>query len=184
MPKPVRYNLASSAQLTRGLNTVLIARLASAHKFYESRWLTIAIGVSKMVNATVLMLLYMWRRTWDEKFVYCVTFVLITALTYLVEYGIGWFWWPHFRGIFWRPDDATRLVLCSHSPFYSGAYHISLHLSRTGSFFERLPPPVVEETIPFADLFTEGGLMLEHVWNERCKQLIARALAAKTIKRE
>jgi hypothetical protein len=130
------------------------------------------------------MVLYLWRRTWDEKFWICLTFVIISSLTYLVEYGLGWFWWPNFRAIFWRPDSSTWLILCSHSPFYSGEYHITLHLSATGSFFERLEAPVVDETVPFSEFFTTSGFMIEHAWHEKCKQMIAKALAAKPEKRK
>jgi hypothetical protein len=161
------------------MNDILIDRLATHHKVYQSRWLTILIGVSKILNATILMLLYIWRRTWDQKFWICLTFVILSSLTYAIEYGLGWFWWPNFRAIFWRSDSPTWLILCAHSPFYSGSYHITLHVSGTGSFFERLKPPVVDEIVSFSEIFTTSGFMIESIWHEKCKQMIAKALAAK-----
>jgi hypothetical protein len=176
MAKPATYNIYSSGQLVRRMNDILIDKLASQYKIYQSRWLTLLIGISKILNATILMLLYGWKRTWDEKFWICVTFVFISSLTYFVEYALGWFWWPNFRATFWRTNNPGRLILCSHSPFYSGAYHITFHISKSGSFFEKLAPPVVDETVPFSDIFTEGGFMLEHVWHEKCKHFIGKAL--------
>jgi hypothetical protein len=179
MSKPAHYNIYGSGQLVRRMNDILIDKLASQYKIYQSRWLTILIGVSKIINATVLMLIYGWRRTWEDKFWICLGFVIFASLTYAVEYGLGWLWWPNFRAIFWRTDNPTKLILCSHSPFYSGTFAIKFYVCATGSFFQRLGAPVVDEVVPFSEIFTEGGLMLEHVWHEKCKQLISKALAGK-----
>jgi hypothetical protein len=177
MSKRAKYNLYSAPALVRRMNDILVEKLASQYKVYQSRWLTITIGLSKILNATILMLLYAWRVGWDQKFTICVTFVVLSCLTYAVEYGLSWFWWPNYRATLSKSDSTNRLVLCSHSPFFSGTYHLTFHLLKSGSFFQRLPPPLVEETIPFAELFTEGGYMLEHLWQERCVKLINRALS-------
>jgi hypothetical protein len=97
------------------------------------------------------------------------------VITHGIEHGLWLLWWPNFGVILWRLNAPARLVLCSHSLFYSGSYHITFHMSKTGSFFERLGPPVVNATVPFADILAKSAFTLEHVWHEKCKGFIAKA---------
>jgi hypothetical protein len=157
----------------------LIDKLAKQHKTYESRWLTFVLGISKIINATVLMSLYGWRVEWDRKFNVCLAFVLLTLVTYGIEWGLDVVWWTNWRGTFWRENHNTKLIVCAHSPFYSGTFHITMFLKNSGTFFQKLGKPVVDETYDFTQFFTEGGLFLEDAWKVHCDKLIARSLNAK-----
>lgn len=175
-PSSPKVNLNSSNALMRQMNDVL-DRCMAVHKYYKSRWLKILIGISKMINATILMLLYGWRTDWNTKFNICLIFVTISCLTYLVEYGLSVFWWKNFYGIFSNDEKTTNYVVCTHSPFFTGKYHITIHKIESGSYFQSLPPPVVDETYDFCEYFTESGYFLRVQWKAKCEKLVARAFS-------
>jgi hypothetical protein len=157
----------------------LIEKLAKNFHIYQSRWLTIFLGVSKMICATVLMLLYGWSVEWDRKFNICLMFVIFSCLVYGIEYGLDVVWWPHWRGTFWQENSEMKLIVCAHSPFYSGDFAISFYFKTSGTFFQRLGQPVLAKKFSFTDFFTEGGYFLQGKWEDKCDVLIKKVLAHK-----
>jgi hypothetical protein len=178
---PKTFNLSSSGALSNEMTRSFLNRLAKQYEIFQSRWFTIVLGLSKMINATVLMSLYGWRRTWDEKFPICLIFVILSSLTYLAEYAIGFFWWPNWKRTLYMTKGNSKLILCADTPFYSATYHIQLFVTKSTSFFQRLPDPAVDETFNFEDFFTENGSFLEDLWVTKSDQMIQKALSkAKT----
>ena len=151
---PTRFSTSSKGRLRKAMNDVLKQEF-SRNKVYMSPWFTIVIGVSKIVCATMLMLLYSWHMNWDQKFWSVLIFVIISGLTYLAEYGISWFWWPRYMGTFWKDGSDQRFIVCADSPFFSGEYKIEIYPTRSMTFFQKLGKPVVDETFKFEMLFTE-----------------------------
>ena len=78
-----KYNLNSAGSLRRRMNEILVSTLAE-HKYFQSRWLIIFLGLSKIFHACALMYLYMWPVTWDEKFYHCFFFLSTASLNYLI----------------------------------------------------------------------------------------------------
>lgn len=179
MAREAKFNIYSPKNLTKGLNAVLIQQLAKKYNLYQSRWLIILIGISKMINATVLMMLYSWKKTWDEKFLICLFFVVLSCITYAAEYLIALLWWPRYMGTFWHETSPVKFIICAGSPSYSGKYKISFHKTNSTTFFQKLKKPVVEEEIEFSKYFTESGYMVTDEWRSKCNELIDRALKVK-----
>jgi hypothetical protein len=173
---PKTFNLSSAGALSNEMTRSFVNRLAKQYGIFQSRWFTIVLGLSKMINATVLMSLYGWRRSWDEKFPICLAFVILSTLTYLAEYGIGFFWWPNWKKTLYITGSDSKLILCADSPFYSSTYHIQLFVTKSTSFFQRLPAPSVDETFNFEDFFTANGSFLEDQWVIKSDQMITKAI--------
>jgi len=162
------------------MNEVLINKFAE-FKYFQSRWLTILIGLSKIFHAAALMWLYMWSVSWDEKFSHALFFVSTASLTYFVEYGITHFWWPNYIGTFTKDGNENKnLIVCAHTPFYSGKYHISVYVKEKTTFFQRLGAPVVESSFGFEEFFTESGFMLENIWKQKVDSIFNQAISKKT----
>jgi hypothetical protein len=174
---PTKFNLSSPNALGNEMIRSLVARLTKQHGIYQSRWFLLLIGCSKILNATVLMLLYMWHRTWDEKFSICIFFVVLSCLTYLAEGGVGLVWWPGWRKTFYKPHNNAGFVLCTKNPFYSDRYQIRLYVTPSTSLFQRLPEPVVNEEFTFPEFFTESGYFLEDKWTIKVDQMVKKLLA-------
>lgn len=176
--KMIKYDINNSNRLKRAMNEALIRRFAH-EKFYQSRWLVIFIGISKIINAFVLMSLYLWPVPWDEKLSYCIFFVAYSCLTYFIEYGISVFWWPNYYRIVQKDGTNQKFILCTNSPFYSGNYQIKIYLTDSTSYFQRLREPIYQETYSFTKYFTESGFMLTKEWEAECDSLIKKVLKVK-----
>lgn len=174
----VKYDLNNSKRLKRAMNEALIRRFAHV-SFYQSRWLVILIGISKIINAVVLMGLYMWQVPWEEKLSYCLFFVFYSCLTYFVEYGISVFWWPNYYRILQKDNVDKKFILCTSTPFYEGTFKVVIYLTNSTSYFQRLSNPIYDQTYTFTDYFTESGLMLSTQWEAECDRLIQAVLKSK-----
>jgi hypothetical protein len=126
------------------------------------------------------MTLYGWAVDWDRKFNICLVFVIFSCVVYGIEFGLDVVWWPNWRGTFWQENGEMKFIICAHSPFYSGDFHITIFVKRSGSFFQKLGNPVLDETFSFTEFFTESGYFLEGKWQEKCDILVKKALAYKS----
>ena len=169
-----RYNTSSSNTLRSKMNEVLIKQFASV-KIYQSRFLTILIGLLKIINAIALLMLYGWHVEWERKLPICIFFVAISCMVYAFDFLLSSVWWPNFIGLFEKENSNQKFIVCSNSPFYSGKYQIKIYQTQSGSYFQRLPKPVIDQTFEFTDYFTKSGYMIESEWRHKCDELIKKA---------
>ncbi|OHT12235.1 hypothetical protein TRFO_18040 [Tritrichomonas foetus] len=178
MGSNTRFDLTNANILKREMNSILVSQFA-AQKAYQNRFLEIFIGVSKIINATALMSLYGWMVPWEKKLGLCLVFVFYSCLTYLIEYGLSIFWWPNYFATFEKEGSNQKFIVCTNVPFYSGDFHISIYLSKSASYFQRLSKPVVDETYSFTQFFTQSGYMITHDWESKCDEIIKKSIHSK-----
>ncbi|KAH0794553.1 hypothetical protein GPJ56_001578 [Histomonas meleagridis] len=169
-----RYNTTSSYTLRSTMDEILIKQFAAV-KIYRSRLLTILIGLLKIINAVALLLLYAWHVDWERKLPICIFFVILSCGVYAFEFLLSTVWWPNFIGLFSKENSNQKFIVCSGTPFYSGKYQIKIYQTQSGSYFQRLPEPVVDQTFEFTDYFTKSGYMIESEWRHKCDELIKKA---------
>ena len=171
-----KYKLYSSKALKNALDDVL-AHAFAEKKYFRSRAFQIVLGLSKIVNATILFMIYLAKKPFEEKILPCCVFVGITLIFYLIEYGLSFVWWPNYYAIFSKDVAAESYIVCTSTGFYSGKYKISFHPTLTGSYLERLKPAILEEEFPLSDFFTESGYMLQDQWRDKCLHMISTVIA-------
>ena len=112
--EPKKYPLNNTPALRDCLKRSFLQFLASKdYKFYKSRTLEILIGFAKIIEACALMGIYFWHATWDQKLFPVIFFVILTLLTYGIQYGLGFVWWPHYIGTFTSSKyRKINLVIC------------------------------------------------------------------------
>jgi hypothetical protein len=175
-----KYNLNSGGALKAKLNAVLVKAFAEK-QYYQSMFLRISIGLSKIFHAVMLMYIYMVQATFREKMVISSILCATGCLTYLVDYGFSLFWWKGYFATFVRDNAQTRnLIVCAWNPWYSNIYHIRIYVRPSTSFFQMLGTPDIDEELIFSDYFTESGYCLDNKFMKKVDALIDQALYSKT----
>jgi len=175
-----KFNLNSGGALKTKLNSVLEKAFAEK-QYYQSRFLKITIGLSKIFHAVMLMYIYMMQATLREKMAFSTILCVTGCLTYLVEYGFSFFWWKGYFATFVRDNAQTRnLIVCTWNPWYSNKYCIRIYVRPSTSFFQTLGMPDIDEELVFSDYFTESGYCLDNKFMKKAGALIDQALYSKT----
>lgn len=176
---PNRFNLSSAGRLRRQMNQVLAETFAQ-QKYYQLRFLTLLIGFSKIFHAIALMYMYMQQIPFSEKYKTNLILSITGTLTYVIQYGISMVWWKHYYGTFARESSPNNnLIVCIHTPWYTGKYVITIYLSPKTTYFQRLTNEVYHEEIEFANYFTESGYFLEEKWKAKVLNIYNQSLYAK-----
>lgn len=176
---PARYSLTSAGSLRRKMNETLISEFGQ-QKYYQAQLLKYIIGISKIFHATALMYMYIRPVPWTEKYTINMILCITATLTYAIQYGISIVWWRNYYATFYRESTPNQnLIVCTHTPWYTGKYHIRIYLKPSTTFFQRLGKPLVDETLEFSDYFTESGYFLEPKFRSQVKKLFNDALYAK-----
>lgn len=170
-----KYNLNSAGTLRRRMNETLNLKL-SKHGYSMSHSFKILIGLSKIFHASILMYLYMLRKTWDEKFNMCLTFVITAGITYFIEYAISAFWWKDFFGKYSDKNGKKGVICCVGTPWYTGKYHIRVYIKQNLSYFQKLGNPVFDKTYEMTEYFTQSGYFLEQKWSREVEKILNESL--------
>ena len=172
--EPKHYPLNNTPTLRNCLKDSLLHCLANDYKFYRSRALEIAIGLAKIIEAAVLMSIYLWHASWDKKLFPVIFFVFLTLVTYGIQYGLGLIWWPHYIGTFTSTKYRNiNLVVCLYSPFASGEIKLKIYQMPSTSYLQKLPAkPKAEFEGKFSDFFTVSGYFMESKWKDQIKPLM------------
>lgn len=178
-----RFKLDQSKKLVAAMNVVLSYKLAQ-YKYYKNRTFKTLHNLGIILNAAGLLLLYLWNKPFEEKRGYSTILAITGISLFLIKYIQQW-WWPHFYAKFEKEGPEKKiLIVCAHSPLFSGKYAISIHCPISGSYFKRLPPPVVSREFNFEDYFTKGGHIAEAAWKQTLDTLINEAIYQRNEKKK